>query len=735
MSASAAFSSLTGNASLSSNVINSFLDGERTSSSTSLQRDLNLRLSRPLTSVISYNFSLRTNLIDSESKDFFANQTTNSYQRMLVPELDVILRKNFYNVSTGYRRKEQWSTAHYSNAGRVSTDFNFFRFDVTPRNLPTLSFNADRQKTYDHLEVKENYTENDTYRIGSTYNLPSRDLRLGYDIAFSGSENRTPLSATAKTERASFNNNYNIGYTGFLLGRKMNYTAGYQGYYTRSRSTLYNTQTGSIVEERIANDGFDAQSLSKSEQIGLSGNSNSALIDDNLTASAGVDLNSVYNHIGIQILFGKTVDRIYVYVDKDLSTETTPIDLSKWEAYKSNTNQANSWTQVIIKSVAAVPYDALNSLYRYEIEFMGQEEAFYFKVINLDTSSVSNVNVTEIEAHGTDEITDLGASTSVSKSFDQGLNLRVGYRPVPKWDFGLKYSINRADENPDSVTDSMSGVVENIFSKSMDSENAVSTTNVTRSYGANAKWLKSGQLNTIMRINRNESFDDTGGVNTNSNSYNFSLNYAPLVEFASTFSALRNETYNFNDKESINDSLVLSADTKLYRNVNMITDMGYSRSESISSGDVTSTYTIGASLDALVTRKLSGTLDLGYNRSVSDTASSSSEDVSTSFSYQAGRLISFSGNFRFFHSDGYNDISTGIGSDWLPLPRIRLNLSYQHRDSETASSITDTVSTYGSWYITKFADIRLSYAYTRTMKTGESENESNNINAGLNCRF
>ena len=199
---------------------------------------------------------------------------------------------------------------------------------------------------------------------------------------------------------------------------------------------------------------------------------------------------------------------------------------------------------------------------------------------------------------------------------------------------------------------------------------------------------------------------------------------------------LRSDRFIDNEKDSTNDALLLSANTKLHRDVNMVTDIGFSRSKDLGAGTTTSLSSINGSLDAHITRKMSGTLTYGYSNTTTGSNSSGSGDFSTSLNYQAGRFINLSGNFDYTKAAGKEDISESIGVDWLPLPKIRLNADYQHSDSdgETYTTKTDSISGYGTIYITRFANIRFSYAFTRTDR-GTGIEDNHNINSNLNCRF
>ena len=83
--------------------------------------------------------------------------------------------------------------------------------------------------------------------------------------------------------------------------------------------------------------------------------------------------------------------------------------------------------------------------------------------------------------------------------------------------------------------------------------------------------------------------------------------------------------------------------------------------------------------------------------------------------------------------DGDTTTSEGILIDWLPLPALRLNLNYLHSNSDTEPTMSNLISTYLIWYITKFLDLQITYSYTQEER--EQVEKIYSVGANLNCRF
>src|SRR4030042_5859080 len=118
--------------------------------------------------------------------------------------------------------------------------------------------------------------------------------------------------------------------------------------------------------------------------------------------------------------------------------------------------------------------------------------ASYFKAINMETvnaTGITDVLVTEIEAYGTDVVPQTGKLTDTHRFFTQGLNLNANLRAASNLSFSFGYFINRADQSPKSVIDSIGGIFTNIFSKTKSGQDEKLTSNVSKSYTAGSTWV------------------------------------------------------------------------------------------------------------------------------------------------------------------------------------------------------------------------------------------------------
>jgi hypothetical protein len=736
---------LSGYFDINKNITKEYEDGERTSSSEALNRNLYLKLQEPITPVLSYQFNLRTNFLDSETTDSL-DVTSTRYTRSLEPALDLILGNPGYNFSAGARRREQWTAAHMNNDNRKTNEYYYSRFSLSPEALPSLTLQIDKQKNYDYLSPRAVDDSNTVYSINSAYDLPPGDVKFRYTVNYSYTINQTPLKLNNKTVIDNFNTTYNIGYSSRFWQNKADYSIGYQGNYSRSKSEQFVTQTGIVLNERVPFAGlYIFDDIPVDPTTGALNTENNLINNDVTTPITSINIGPIspatthINHnIGIWVSQENSVDRLYIYVDRDVSGDINLGNVSNWKVYKSNSNTAvTTWTEVAINQVT-ISINTLDGIFRYELKFLTEQNAAYFKAVNLATVNSSNVGptdpvyVTEIEALGND-LADEEKLVDASNTFSQQLSLNTSFRPTSKLTFALYYSIDRSDQNMVSVVNSVGGVFENIFSDSFGDDKWDFTSNVTRGYSASSTWLTHRFLTTSFRVQRNESFDNIEETDFNSNSYSLSFFTEPLPTLNANLSLIRSDNFSFGDKASANDSILLSVGSRLYRDLNMITDAVYTRAYSFASETTSTTQQINGTLDALLTRKLSGTFTYHISRTLSDGTPSDLKDGSVFITYRPGKLINFSGNFKITDSDGETSIAEGMLMDWLPLPAIRLNANYQHSDSEPGPVKTDTINGYVIWYVTKFADVRFINSYSKQVDNKETENYS--MSASLNCRF
>jgi len=720
-------------------------DGEKLTQS-SFSRNLYFTFEKPITPLISYQLSLRTNWSDFQLDDH-EDGITKTYQRALEPAIDLFLRNPIYDFSTGYRRLEQWTTANLQNEGRQTTEFIYGRLNITPHEFPALSLQFNRQKEFNYLSPMTLDRTDTRYTATSWYQYLYKGLTLSYNFTYAYDINESPTDTIEKTKNSNFNGLYNINYFKTLWNGKTDISASYQGNYIHDTTQFFSAQTGNVPVKRTPFGGFYALGSAPPPDTNIFDiilNSQPALVDNNfITGLSTINLATTkYHNIGILVSSAQSVDRIFVYVNvgvsRDLTNDPNLTNPDNWRVYWSNVNAVGTWQRMTIQSVIVTPFDPLNNIFRYEIRFASPQSASFFKVINLETvvvPGITNVLATEIEAYGT-QFFSQGKFTETNDFFNQGINLIVNVRPTPKLNFSLNYFLNRSDQNLVSIWNSIAGVFSNLVSDSISDEDKLRS-NILRTYAATATWYAHRLLTTTLRLQRNEAFDNMNETDFSSNTYTLSFNSPILPTLDTNLSFIRNDNYNLGEKQTTNDSVLLSILSKLYRDVNMVTDVAYTRSKSYETNTLSNTTSIRGSINATLTQRLYSSLAYGLSWISAENESSTSshtEEGQAIITYRPGRFINITGNLRVQNMDEGMTTSEGILVDWLPVPALRLNLNYMHSDSdaEAEPSVRDLFSAYLIWYITKFLDLQVTYSYALEKRDTELKNYT--LGANLNWR-
>jgi hypothetical protein len=743
---------LSGFLSLSYSTSSRFVEGEKTSTSDIINQSTSLNFRKRITPALAYRLNLRTRLSDSDSGGP-DEVTTSRSRREVEPQIDLTLRNPMYHVTTGYRRAEQWSTASLTNESRQTREVYYSRFNLSPEALPSLSFLFNRTEQYDHLSSNRRLDDSSTrYTISSSYELPSRVINLNMNSSYTHNVDKTPLSPNSKSVNDRFFYDYTIGYTKNYWDNRGIIHLSYQGNYNWSNNEQFIEESGDVLLERLPLEGLYAIGTAIEPDVDvLNASGWNTLVDNDLITGTGINLQTErFHNIGIQVSSIKTVDRLFIYVNKDVSTDTRLTNKNNWKVFMSNFNLPDTWDEVSIQNVTVTAFSILDTVFRYEIRFSSPQNASYFKAVSMETVDALTITdplVTEIEAHGIETVDETGRISSDTTSYSQRFAIDMSIGPITSLTLSLNYAINRDDSNPGSVLDPVTGIIQNIFTHSVDTGEDDSQIRTTRTYGASAVWLTHRLLTSSFQFHRNESFDGKDIADFSTDTYSVSLMSDPLPTLGSMLSLSRSDHFILEEKDRTSNSIVLTIDSQLHRDINMTTDVAYTDSElfetslsPVQPSDATS-YSLSGTIDARITRKLSADLTYRLNWRTSDTTSSSAKDttsssakeISSSMTYRPGRLINIRASFSISEADDELSTFESLSIDWRPLPAINLSTSYSHQDTDSGTSVSDRFTALGSWQITEFMSNRVSYSYRKIRLDRTTESQS--FNVSLSCRF
>lgn len=742
---------LNGRANLSYSRGESFVEGEKISTSDRFNQNYFLGFGSEITPLIRYRLSLNANLLNQSVES--EGLTKETFRRSGSAGVDVNFVNPFFSLNSGYVRRERWDTASLKDESRTTNEFYYSRLDIVTRNFPSFFFEYDRSHVYDYLPVKETDTTSTEYSGSSAYRYEYKGLSALYSITYRRTETETPISLTRETVTDSYSGAYYLNYAGSFWRKAVNVNAEYRGSLAREETTIKVAETGDVLFRRTPRVGLHARDIFEPNVLELAEEPDLTNMDYEAPIN-GINIGTEeFHNIGIELDTleeANTVDRIFIYVFVPTGTALkSPPALTDWSAFKSETNPPEpfgaEWEEVDIQQVILhQPEDVTNinpdvnnpDVYLYEIVFSAPQQGVrFYKVLNelpVSLTGLQDVFVTEIEAHGLEMVT-AGESTDVSEFFAQGIDFRLGVRPWKRLRIVLNYSITRTDSNPASFLESVEGIYKNIYSKDLDQGDEDVRISVRRSYGSSIIWNTFKLLTTTLRASRNEFFDNQGVTDSSSNTYVVSFDSSPLPTLDAHLSAIRSESFSFGEKQTTRHSLVMTLGTRLYREVNMTTDTGYTNSKSHETGITTNSEFIRGTIDASVTRELFTHLTYGLRWTSSEETSFFAKDGSVIVSYRPARLISFSGNFRIRDTEDETTTTEGVSASWLPMPVMRIVGSYQHRNVSPGPDTTDSVGTSVRWDVTKFINVRVSLNYIRSVT--DVETESRSVSVHLNGRL
>ena len=336
--------------------------------------------------LVSGNFLNRDTSIDTEG---LKNDTTTTTLR---PYVSLNLRTPLFYAEGVYSRNEEKIKTTGLSTTTVRDSFVSTLY-WKPDRFPDLKL----QYLWDHVYDKERLntdTVGNNFQITSNY-LPVENLRLYYQGSFRNTDLR--LSDTTVKEIV---HNGRVNYSNHWWRRRITFGADYS-------ITNQEVETSTTGAGEVGLRVFPFAGLSKSSDT--PGNvvldSNTALIDTDLVASAGINLgslsgNSQLRNMGLDFLVATEINTLYVSVDRDVAQVA---DAFSWRIYTSDDDPSDGiqlWDlrQTVFPAVYSPTFN------RFEIRFTNVN-ARYVKVVAAPlspaipfASSFSTILVTELQA-------------------------------------------------------------------------------------------------------------------------------------------------------------------------------------------------------------------------------------------------------------------------------------------------------------------------------------------------
>jgi len=716
MLASAAFAEgLSGWAMLNYGGSETRTDGSVEQTSDFWSRYAYLQLDRPVTPLLSYRLSVRGTSSDTDVKNENGEKTT-QYLRIIEPAGDIFFTNPIYSASAGFRHQELWTTARLDAENMTENNY-YARLAVKPYKLPTLNLDYDRKDRNSTVPGQEVEETNKRYSGTSSYGIEYGGLKGDFYASYSHIEDDRPQNIIQRDETDQWNGQYHFQYTGAALENRATYRASYRANYlqqTLKRFSQPSSVPQAIVNQRVALDGLIAQGTFVQPEV-TPLNSLGALIDGNVNAgipAINIGTQSYYN-IGIRVIQGNSVDRLYLYVDRDVSSDVNLRNPSNWRILVSDSNLISSvWTSISIARVDVTAVDVLNEIYRYELIFDTPQDMTFYKAVNLATVSVlgvSDVLVTEIEAWGTDSLPPSGVSKTEDKFYRQEIILNGGLR-MGRVTLSVASLLNQEDIDY-TVLRSTGNIFENYFNKSFYDGGQGYKSTIYRNYTVSVSWLARRDLTAGIRYGRSDRYDSDDTTDEASNTYELFFLGTPLPTLSTNLTFAQRDTFSFGYRSVTERTAILTVGARLLKDADLVTDIGYRNTESRTSDTTENLFYLAGSLNAMLTTQLSSYLTYNFDFVDGNSGTTDSNAQKLHLVYQPGKFITMSFNIRHSYSGGTRDLSEGINLDWLPLRTIRLTLFYDHRETDPGNRQRDSSTAQVTWFINPYFDLRVDSGY------------------------
>jgi len=255
------------------------------------------------------------------------------------PYIDLTLRTPFYWGSLGYVRTEQITDATHSPSLTLIRDEYYGILGMRPEGLPYMELQVRKRNSYDDTKDIMNLSE-DIVTLNSKYQykglildyygtyLHSDDKIAGFDVTQYTHSGRASYSDSFFDKRVAVNTNYNILYQQVTTEAE----PGAPG--------------GGVVTFQVFPTGGLFALLSDLETLNHALDPDPALIDGDLTASAGINIGLPpvpdirLRNIGLDFTIPTEVNRLLLWVDRDLSSSPNIVNYfaSNFKVYVSSDN-------------------------------------------------------------------------------------------------------------------------------------------------------------------------------------------------------------------------------------------------------------------------------------------------------------------------------------------------------------------------------------------------------------
>jgi hypothetical protein len=692
------------------NYFNSTTDteGQPSSAQQVLMENLMLDVEGPITPKLGYAGYLRASRVEQSSESGRVRSETTLTS--LEPDVEIGLRDALYTLTSGYRRTESWRAAHFSNDERQTQHYYFARLSLTPLRLPMVNLQYDRLEGYDYLTPSQLQQTSDSLMLDVNYFW--QPVRLYYSLNYRDSDNGAAFSE-APGQTTSWNHLGRVDYSQGLLGGKIPVAASYQVSSFNSNQVV--GVTGTTAPSQVTGTvGRFADATTTTLTAGLPG---SLAPGDNL----GFDFGTGTPRVVDELIFSPAT--------------TSPPLTATWQVWGANLG--GSWS-FLGGADAALAGEA------YTVTFANTQAFSFYKLVyassNLATITLSSAGTATLRAFNTQ----VAAPPQLS-SLSQTINFNTAGQITPDLSLAFNLYLDRLDQNGDSLLDAFGNLLPSIWKGSTSRPGgASSTSNVNRTFGPSLRWLPTAWAAVSLNYQRQDLFDSEQTNNLGGNNYSAVFNFTPLATLDTTLSWSRTEQKtsqrvsdgSVRQGDSLSDAYLASLTAHLLPGLDWVGDLGYTTSQQESTSEASTqsdSYYVHGILSAQITPVLFSTLNYSFNWAYSGPEMTRSKTGSLVVSYRPTARVNTSYSVTGSDMGDSQLLAQSVSFDWLMLPAIHLHASGTQASTYPGPTTSQNLLAQLVYYVNRYADLQLGYAFNRSKSPVESTTQS--FNLFFNGRF
>ena len=666
-----------------------------------------------------YNFNLSKNLwpylVFNAGSVYQKNSTwsktgdnkVDTEETILTPYAELNLTNPIYQAGFAYRKRrieEDQTDLKNTQADRDEIT-GTLGMDPPSELFPVWTLRYSHIHTYDDPETQDETQK--VWRLDTAYS-PIRNLLLDY--SYDRTDTEEDFLDFDTTQQSHLGN---AQYSRTFLNQRLFMDSAYTINYNK-----FEVSSGGAAEVPILRFA-GLSSLDNTPDDGPALAVNPAIIDGNLTASAGLDIGTSGDqiqsaNIGLDFGFEVDVDTLYVWVDRRLTN--TVINSFSWDVYTSPDNtDLSTWT--LVATVAPANFGQFDN--RFEISFP-QVNTRFIKVVTAALSPVvpgagtfPNIFVTELQAFITASGTAFNSQTSIlNQSFNLGLRGKLSERTLA----GYNLFYTQQDNDPGNIT------------RTQYTNGLYLNHTFDETFSANAN----GQ--------RTDTTTDASGTTTE-DIYNYTYGASLRANWLETFNQSLTFSGSYDDTElgsSSQNALFLRNNAILYQGWSAFLDAGYTWEDPVMGSSATNfIFRQGTNLQP--NPQISLDLNFSYKRTMQsdDQRGPNSETrLDVQAFYVPFRNLSFFARINTVNREDSTDTFQNYAVNWSPFPDGDLQFFFIYNEIRQSENNQKQRVIGPSLKWTIGSHIFLDMSYNFTINDSDTERIESNVFSGeLRLKF